>query len=70
MHSMSLSLLFSDPSPRVAVQLTEIITNVARFDFPKKWPDVLLSLLAAAEPGSNMQVRPAVHVHLLKLWAD
>lgn len=55
-HSLSLGLLLSDPSARVAVQLTEILTNVARFDFPGKWPDLLSHLLAAAAPGSAAQV--------------
>ncbi len=38
----------ADPSNRVAVQLSLLLANIARFDFPGRAPDLLDTLMAAA----------------------
>jgi hypothetical protein len=55
----------TDPSERVATQLSLLITNIARFDFPGRAPDLLQGLAAAAawDPGSQTPPPPGVSNH-------
>eukprot|EP00884_Botryococcus_braunii_P020366 jgi/Botrbrau1/7012/Bobra.0165s0041.1 len=43
-----LPMLLNDPSRRVAVQLSLLIANVARFDFPNPWTTMMEELVGAA----------------------
>lgn len=52
MRSALTAVLFQDPSARVALQTTLLLTNVARFDVPRPWEALLPTLAAAAAPGS------------------
>lgn len=53
MRSALTAALFQDPSARVALQTTLLLTNVARFDAPRPWEALLPTLAAAAAaPGS------------------
>ena len=49
MRSAILGLLFSEASDRVALQIALLAANVARFDFPGKWPNLLAELASAAQ---------------------
>ncbi len=49
MRSAILGLLFSEASDRVALQIALLAANVARFDFPGKWPNLLAELSSAAQ---------------------
>ena len=49
MRSAILGLLFSEASDRVALQIALLAANVARFDFPGKWPNLLAELSNAAQ---------------------
>jgi len=51
----ALSLLFRDPSDRVAANLGLLITNIARFDVPRPWETLLpmLSLESLVESGGE-----------------
>lgn len=60
----ALSLLFSDPSDRVAVQLQLLITNIARFDFPLRAEGLLSTLASAGSWESPLQ--PAGKLRALK----
>lgn len=44
----TISLLLSDPIEHIAMQLSILLTNIARFDFPTRAPDLLSYLLSAA----------------------
>lgn len=46
------AVLLGDPSDRVALQVTLLITNIARFDAPQPWEQLLPDLLAAASQES------------------
>ena len=48
-RSAILGLLFSEASDRVALQIALLAANVARFDFPGKWPNLLAELSNAAQ---------------------
>ncbi|KAK9788462.1 hypothetical protein WJX73_006537 [Symbiochloris irregularis] len=43
----ALRLLFREPSDVIALQLGLLITNIARFDFPSEWPNLLSHLQSA-----------------------
>ena len=45
---MSLPSAPSDPVERIATQLSLLLTNIARFDFPGRAPDLLERLLMAS----------------------
>ncbi|KAL3137525.1 hypothetical protein ABBQ38_004810 [Trebouxia sp. C0009 RCD-2024] len=47
-RSAAASLLFEEPERRVATQTGLLIANIARFDFPAKWPTLLADLTSAA----------------------
>ena len=49
MRSAILGLLFSETSDRVALQIALLAANVARFDFPGKWPNLLAELSNASQ---------------------
>ena len=53
-RSAMAALLFADPSRRVALQLTLLLTNIARFDAPRPWESLLPALAAAAAPGGGL----------------
>ncbi|KAG1678184.1 hypothetical protein FOA52_016121 [Chlamydomonas sp. UWO 241] len=59
----TLSLLLTDSSDRVATQLTLLITNISRFDFPGRSQDLLTRLLGAA---SEPSVPPPARLRALK----
>ncbi|KAL4857828.1 Importin-11 [Chlorella vulgaris] len=46
------AVLLGDPSDRVALQITLLITNIARFDVPQPWEGLLPDLMAAAAEES------------------
>ncbi len=48
MRSAAASLLLNEPQRRVATQTGLLIANIARFDFPAKWPTLLSDLTSAA----------------------
>ena len=55
---LSDALLPSEPNERIAEQLTLLLTNISRFDFPGKSPDLLSRLLAAsAAPDLQLTAR-------------
>ncbi|KAG2446721.1 hypothetical protein HYH02_008283 [Chlamydomonas schloesseri] len=60
----AVQLLLADPSERVALQLSLLITNIARFDFPGRSENLLQLLLSAA--GYDAQLAPAVKLRALK----
>ena len=47
-RSVAASLLLQEPQERVATQTGLLIANIARFDFPAKWPTLLADLTSAA----------------------
>ena len=47
-RSAAASLLLNEPQRRVATQTGLLIANIARFDFPAKWPTLLSDLTTAA----------------------
>lgn len=47
-RSAAASLLFEEPERRVATQTGLLIANIARFDFPARWPTLLADLTSAA----------------------
>jgi len=47
-RSAAASLLLNEPQRRVATQTGLLIANIARFDFPAKWPTLLSDLTSAA----------------------
>ena len=47
-RSAAASLLLCEPQRRVATQTGLLIANIARFDFPAKWPTLLSDLTSAA----------------------
>lgn len=47
MRSAAASLLFEEPQKRVATQTSLLIANIARFDFPGRWPTLLSGLTEA-----------------------
>ncbi|KAK9821560.1 hypothetical protein WJX81_001795 [Elliptochloris bilobata] len=65
-RALSLELLFADPSPRIATQLSLLVTNMARFDFPGKWGGLLSELASVAAWGAPSPV-PAKHRALVAL---
>lgn len=46
-RSTAANLLFVEPHRRVATQTALLIANIARFDFPGRWPDLLSGLATA-----------------------
>ena len=60
----ALAALLGDPSERVALQVSLLITNIARFDAPHPWASLLPDLQAAAAEGSG--VAPAGRLRALK----
>lgn len=48
MRSAAANLLLNEPQRRVATQTGLLIANIARFDFPAKWPTLLSDLTSAA----------------------
>eukprot|EP00198_Chlamydomonas_reinhardtii_P012580 XP_001701917.1 predicted protein [Chlamydomonas reinhardtii] len=60
----AVQLLLADPSERVALQLSLLITNIARFDFPGRSENLLQLLLSAA--SWDAQLPPAVKLRSLK----
>ena len=46
-RSAAASLLFEEPQKRVATQTSLLIANIARFDFPGRWPTLLSGLTEA-----------------------
>jgi hypothetical protein len=51
-RSMVESVLLSEPSDQVALQLGLLIANMAQFDFPAEWPHLLTALASGAEWGN------------------
>ena len=47
-RSAAAGLLLKEPQRRVATQTGLLIANIARFDFPAKWPTLLADLTSAA----------------------
>lgn len=47
-RSVAATLLLKEPQRRVATQTGLLIANIARFDFPAKWPTLLADLTSAA----------------------
>lgn len=47
-RSVAATLLLKEPQRRVATQTGLLIANIARFDFPTKWPTLLADLTSAA----------------------
>ncbi|KAG2435256.1 hypothetical protein HXX76_007334 [Chlamydomonas incerta] len=60
----AVQLLLADPSERVALQLSLLVTNIARFDFPGRSENLLQLLLSAA--SWDAQLPPAVKLRSLK----
>lgn len=46
-RSAAANLLFTEPQRRVATQTALLIANIARFDFPGRWPTLLSDLTSA-----------------------
>jgi len=63
-NDAAFNLLLSDSSERVATQLSLLITNIARFDFPGRSDKLLQILLTAASWDS--QVPPPAKLRALK----
>ncbi|PSC67511.1 importin-11 isoform X1 [Micractinium conductrix] len=55
-RSTAMAALLGDPSDRVALQITLLITNIARFDVPQPWATLLPDLAAAAAEESSVAV--------------
>ena len=56
-RSAAAHLLLHEPQRRVATQTGLLIANIARFDFPAKWPTLLSDLTTAGlwpEDGANV----------------
>ena len=53
----ALNLLLNHPSERVATQACLLVANVARFDVPRRWPELLGELLASSRPGNAVSRR-------------
>ncbi|KAL4448640.1 hypothetical protein ABPG75_005859 [Micractinium tetrahymenae] len=51
-RTTAMGALLGDPSDRVALQITLLVTNIARFDVPQPWPTLLPDLIAAAAEDS------------------
>jgi hypothetical protein len=51
-------ILPHDPSDRVAVQACILISNIAQFDFPDRWPSLMESLLSMSKKDSLWQLPP------------
>ena len=49
----ALNLLLNHPSERVATQACLLVANVARFDVPRRWPELLGELLSSSRPGNS-----------------
>jgi hypothetical protein len=45
---------------RVSLQLAVLHAQMARFDFPRDWPELFPGLLAVIQSGSELQVRRAM----------
>ncbi|KAG2494047.1 hypothetical protein HYH03_007693 [Edaphochlamys debaryana] len=60
----ALQLLLQDPSERVALQLSLLVTNIARFDFPGRAENLLQVLLSAAALDSALP--PPAKLRVLK----
>jgi hypothetical protein len=59
----TLSLLLSDPIEHIAMQLSILLSNIARFDFPSRSPDLLSYLLSAA---TSNDLPPSARLRALK----
>ncbi|GLI59709.1 hypothetical protein VaNZ11_001566 [Volvox africanus] len=59
----AMQLLLTDPSDRVSLQLSLLITNIARFDFPGRAENLLQVLISAAW---EVQLPLAVKLRVLK----
>ena len=45
--------LVEQPDQQIAVQVAVVFSKVARFDFPRAWPDLFSDLLARLQGGAN-----------------
>ena len=52
-RATALSLLLHDPSHAVALHAALLVSNVARFDAPRRWPELLETLLEAGRDGGQ-----------------
>ena len=59
----TIALLLSDPIEHIAMQLSILLTNIARFDFPARSPDLLSYLISAA---SSSDLPPNSRLRALK----
>ena len=46
-------ILLKEPSDPIAIQISLLISNIARFDFPKDWPDIVEILALKATAGTK-----------------
>ena len=56
-RSTAMGVLLQDPSDRVSMQAGLLITNIARFDFPRPWHNLLPNLAAAAAIESSVPIQ-------------
>jgi len=56
-RSTAMAVLLQDPSDRVSTQAALLITNIARFDFPRPWPSLLPDLVSAAAMESHVPLQ-------------
>lgn len=59
----TISLLLSEPIEHIAMQLSILLTNIARFDFPARAPDLLSYLISAA---ASSDLAPSPRLRALK----
>nr|XP_023029960.1 importin-11 [Leptinotarsa decemlineata] len=65
-HNIRQGLLtnFTEPISQIAVQKAVLISKIARLDYPKEWPDLFPTLLAAVgNPDSLIQHRSLLTLH-------
>lgn len=61
----TLRMMLTDPLDRISTQLTLLLTNIARFDFPGRAQDLLSRLLAAAA-APDAQLPPTARLRAIK----
>ncbi|KAG8187533.1 hypothetical protein JTE90_008420 [Oedothorax gibbosus] len=55
---------FNEPINQIALQFSVIISKIARFDFPKEWPDLFTALLSITQSVDELhQARALLSMH-------
>lgn len=63
---------FREPVPQIAVQIATLIARIARFDWPKEWPEIIPTLLDAVQHTTQTEQHRSLLVlqHVVKELAS